>query len=72
MTKNQLIIPVKQLPYVLLFDLNKQWLDLKQQRLELIEQMRELRTKGYNLTMEINKVEDGISKAIVRLEKKNV
>jgi len=34
MTKNQLIIPVKQLPYVLLFDLNKQWLDLKQQRLE--------------------------------------
>ena len=67
----KLIIKSETLPYILLFDLNKSWLNLKQQRLELIEQMREIRAKGYNITMEINKIEEDISKAIVRLEKKN-
>lgn len=72
MVLGKLIVRSETLPYLHLFDLNKEWLEKKQQRLELIDQMRELRQKGYNLTMDINKIEEKISKAIVRLEKKNV
>jgi hypothetical protein len=52
-----------------LFDLNKKWLDLKQDRQLLIERMRQLRANGYNLTMEINEIEEKISQQIEKLSK---
>ena len=64
----KLIVMQETLPYLNLFDLNKNWLDLKQERLKLIEEMREMRTKGYNLTMQINDIENNISKAIQKLQ----
>jgi len=71
MASKKLIIYNETLPYRCLFDLNKVWLDKKQQRLELVEQIREIRAKGYNITVEINEIEEKISKAIVKLDKKN-
>jgi hypothetical protein len=71
MASKKLIIYNETLPYHNLFTLNKIWLDLKQQRLELVEQIREIRAKGYNITLEINEIEEKISKAIVKLDKKN-
>ena len=71
MASKKLIIYNETLPYRCLFTLNKIWLDLKQQRLELVEQIREIRAKGYNITLEINEIEERISKAIVKLDKKN-
>ena len=67
----KLIVRSETVPYLNLFDLNKKWLNLKQERLILIEQVREIRAKGYNLTMEINKIEENISQAIVKLDKKH-
>ena len=66
----KLIIKSEIVPYLALFDLNKEWLEKKQKRMVLIEQVREIRTKGYNLTMEINKIEEKLSQAIQKLEKK--
>jgi len=66
----KLIIKSEIVPYLALFDLNKEWLEKKQKRMVLIEQVREIRTKGYNLTMEINAIEEKLSQAIVKLEKK--
>ena len=71
MASKKLIIYNETLPYRCLFDLNKVWLDKKQQRLELVEQIGEIRAKGYNITVEINEIEEKISKAIVKLDKKN-
>ena len=71
MASKKLIIYNETLPYRCLFDLNKVWLDKKQQRLELVEQIGEIRAKGYNITVEINEIEERISKAIVKLDKKN-
>lgn len=72
MPTKKLIVKSELVPYLNLFDLNKAWLDLKQERLEIIEQIREIRAKGYRLTMKINSVEEDISHAIQMLEKKNV
>ena len=72
MASKKLIIYNEILPYHNLFSLNKVWLDLKQERMVLIEQAREIRAKGYNITLEINSVEERISKAIVKLDKNNV
>ena len=70
MVSKKLIIRSETLPYVALFDLNKAWLDKKQERLVLIEQAREIRAKCYNITMEIHEIEEKISQAIVKLEKR--
>ena len=69
MTKKTMV-KLEVVPYLALFDLNKEWLEKKQKRMVLIEQVREIRTKGYNLTMEINAIEEKLSQAIVKLEKK--
>lgn len=63
------MVKTELVPYLNLFDLNKAWLDKKQERMVLIEKVREIRAKGYNLTMEINKIEEKLSQAIVKLEK---
>jgi len=68
MTKRTMV-KTELVPYLNLFDLNKAWLDKKQERMVLIEKVREIRAKGYNLTMEINKIEEKLSQAIVKLEK---
>ena len=36
----------------------------------LIEEVRAIRAKGYNITMEINEIEEKLSQAIVKLDKK--
>jgi len=72
MANRKLIVRSENLPYLNLFDLNKVWLTKKQERMILVEQARKIRAKGYNITMEINQIEDDMSKAIVKLEKKNV
>ena len=69
--KNKLIVKSETVPYLTLFDLNKKWLELKQDRQLLIERMRQLRANGYNLTMEINEIEDKISRQIAKLDKTN-
>lgn len=69
--KNKLIVKAETVPYLTLFDLNKKWLDLKQDRQLLIERMRQLRANGYNLTMEINEIEEKISQQIAKLDKIN-
>jgi hypothetical protein len=38
---------------------------------KLIERMRQLRANGYNLTMEINEIEEKISQQIAKLSKNN-
>jgi hypothetical protein len=67
--KNKMIVKAETVPYLTLFDLNKKWLDLKQDRQLLIERMRQLRANGYNLTMEINEIEEKISQQIEKLSK---
>lgn len=69
--KNKMIVKAETVPYLTLFDLNKKWLDLKQDRQLLIERMRQLRANGYNLTMEINEIEEKISQQIAKLDKIN-
>jgi hypothetical protein len=64
-----MIVKAETVPYLTLFDLNKKWLDLKQDRQLLIERMRQLRANGYNLTMEINEIEEKISQQIEKLSK---
>ena len=68
---NKQIISVETLPYLNLFDLNKLWLDLKQERGVLIAEVREIRKKGYNLTTKINEIETKISEAIAKLTNEN-
>jgi len=63
------IVSIETRPYLDLFALNKLWLDLKQKRNELIEKVREIRQEGYNLTMQINEIEEQMSKEISRIEK---
>jgi len=71
MANQKLILKAEMVPYLNYFDLGKAWRDLKLQRLELVEQAREIRAKGYNNTLEINEIEEKMSAAIVKLEKKN-
>jgi len=71
MANQKLIVKTETMPYLNLFDLNKAWLNKKQERSVLIEQAREIRAKGYNNTLEINEIEEKMSAAIVKLEKKN-
>jgi len=71
MANQKLILKAEMVPYLNYFDLGKAWRDLKLQRLKLIEQAREIRAKGYNNTLEINEIEEKMSAAIVKLEKKN-
>jgi len=66
----KLIIKSEIVPYLALFDLNKVWLDKKQQRQVIWDSIRAQRKNMYNLTMEINKIEEKLSQAIVKLEKK--
>lgn len=66
----KLIIKSETLPYLNLFDLNKEWLNMKNQRTDLVEEASKLRAKGWALTHEINEIEEKISKAIQKLEKK--
>ena len=69
MANQKLIVKTETMPYLNLFDLNKAWLNKKQERSVLIEQAREIRAKGYNNTLEINEIEEKMSAAIVKLEK---
>uniref|UniRef100_A0A6H1ZY94 Uncharacterized protein n=1 Tax=viral metagenome TaxID=1070528 RepID=A0A6H1ZY94_9ZZZZ len=71
-SKNKLIIRQETLPYLNLFDLNKSWLSLKQERTGLVEEAHELRARMWVLSHKITEIEEKISQAIVKLEKKNV
>ena len=66
------IIRIETLPYINLFDLNKAWLNLKQERTKLFEESHELRSRMCLTSMEITKIEEKLSDAIQKLEKKNV
>ena len=70
MSTKRTMVKLEIVPYLALFDLNKIWLEKKQERMVLIEQVRAIRTQGYNLTMEINEIEAKLSQAIKKLEKK--
>ena len=72
MTTKKTMVKLEIVPYLNLFDLNKAWLDLKNQRTDLVEEASKLRAKGWALTHEINEIEEKISQAIVKLEKNNV
>ena len=71
MPKNnkKLIVMQETLPYQNLFFLNKNWLDLKTKRQKIWDSIREQRKEMYNATIEINRIEVDISKAIQKLQK---
>ena len=66
----KLIVRSEMVPYLSLFDLNKEWLDKKTKRQEIWDSIRDQRREMYNTTTEINRIEGKISQAIVKLEKK--
>ena len=68
MTKRSMV-KLEVVPYLALFDLNKSWLNLKQQRQAIWDSIRLQRKNMYNLTMEINKIELNMSQTIKKLEK---
>ena len=68
MTKRSMV-KLEVVPYLALFDLNKSWLNLKQQRQAIWDSIRQQRKDMYNLTMEINKIELNMSQTIKKLEK---
>lgn len=68
--KNKLIIRQETLPYINLFDLNKVWLDRKQQRQAIWDSIRQQRKDMYLISMEIHDLEEKISKVVKKLEKK--
>lgn len=66
----KLIVRSELVPYLNLFDMNKEWLDLKTNRSDIWKSIREQRREMYNLTMKINEVEKRLAETIVKLEKK--
>ena len=71
MTK-KLIVKSEMIPYLNMFDLNREWLNFKQERMGLIEEAHELRARMWALSHKITEIEEKISQAIVKLEKNNV
>ena len=71
MASKKLIIYHENLPYIALFDLNKAWLDLKQERISIVEEAHLLRASMWAVSHKITEIEEKISQAIVKLEKKN-
>ena len=69
MTKKTMV-KLEVVPYLALFDLNKEWLDLKTKRQSIWDSIRNQRRDMYNTTMKINAIEAKLSSAIVKLEKK--
>ena len=69
MTKKTMV-KLEVLPYLALFDLNKEWLNLKVERQKIWKSIRDQRRDMYNTTMEINKIEEKLSQAIQKLEKR--
>ena len=70
MANRKLIIYNENLPYINLFDLNKVWLDLKQERNKLFEEAHELRSRMCLTSMKITQIEEKLSDAIVKLSNK--
>jgi len=70
MANRKLIIYNENLPYINLFDLNKVWLDLKQERTKLFEESHELRSRMCLTSMKITQIEEKLSDAIVKLSNK--
>ena len=66
----KLIIRSETLPYLNLFDLNKSWLNLKTQRQSIWDSIRQQRREMYNISVEIRHLEEKLSQAIKKLEKK--
>ena len=69
MTKRTMV-KLEVVPYLALFDLNKEWLDLKTKRQNIWDSIRNQRRDMYNTTIKINEIEAKLSQAIVKLEKK--
>jgi len=69
MTKKTMV-KTELVPYLNLFDLNKHWLDLKQDRMKIAEEFRELKSRAWIVTHSITEIEEKLSQAIVKLEKK--
>lgn len=70
--KKSLIVKVEMIPYLSLFDLNRAWLDLKEKRMAIAEEFRELQSKAWKVTHSITEIEEKLSEAIKKLERKNV
>jgi len=70
MSTKRSMVKVETIPYLSLFDINKEWLDLKVKRQEIWEGLREQRREMYNLTIKINDVERKMAEIITKLGKK--
>ena len=70
MSTKKTMVKLEIVPYLALFDLNKEWLDLKVKRQDIWKSIRDQRRDMYNTTLEINKIEEKLSQAIQKLEKK--
>ena len=64
------IVRVETIPYLTLWDINKEWLDLKVKRGNIWDNIREQRKEMTNLTYKINEVEIKMAKLITKLGKK--
>ena len=64
------IVRVETIPYLSLFDINKEWLDLKIKRTELWDSIREQRREMYNITIKLNETEKKTAGVIIKLGKK--
>jgi len=64
------IVRVETIPYLSLFDINKEWLDLKIKRTELWDSIREQRREMYNITIKLNDTEKKMAEVIIKLGNK--
>jgi len=70
MSTKRSMVKVETIPYLSLFDINKEWLDLKVKRQEIWEGLREQRKEMTNLTYKIKDVERKMAEIILKLGKK--
>lgn len=67
MTKKQ-IIDIETLPYQNIFNLTKKRLDLKQEGEELVEKRKEIHARLWNITNEMNEIDEQMRKDVQRIE----
>ena len=70
MSTKRTMVKTELVPYLNLFDLNKEWAELRIQKTEFVEELSQMRSRGWILSHKITEIEEKISQAIQKLEKK--
>ena len=70
MSTKKSMVKLETIPYLTLWDINKEWLDLKVKRGNIWDSIREQRKEMTNLTYKINDIEIKMAEVITKLGNK--